>query len=392
MLSDVLAKKTRRVIGLMSGTSADGVDAALTTITGSGTDMHLILDAFVSIPFERSVHDRILEIASGVFGGAREICLMNALLGKLYLNACEAVCEEGGIDPKEVDLVGCHGQTVFHQPEPTAYLGEQIASTLQIGDPSILCEKLNAVVVSDFRVRDMAAGGQGAPLVPYAEYLMYRNSEKNIALQNIGGIGNITLLRKNCDLDEIIAFDTGPGNMLIDAAVMRLTDGKETYDKDGMHAAEYGCSEKLLQDLMQDGYLHKKPPKTSGREYYGKEFLDRVYEKAEKLSLSKGEVLRTLTRYTAETIAYSVREYLPVIPDRLVISGGGSMNPVLMADLRAALPEVEVLRNEDIGLSSDAKEAVAFAILANEAIEGNAGNVPSATGAAHRVVLGKIEQ
>ena len=172
MLSDILNKNVKKVIGLMSGTSADGVDAALTTISGCGMQTRVKLDAYVSIPFDAAVRRRILELASGTFGGTREICLMNALLGQLYYEACCVVCSKAGVDVHEIDLVGCHGQTVYHQPDTTEYLGRQVRSTLQIGDASIICEKMNVVLVSDFRVRDMAAGGQGAPLVPYTEFIL----------------------------------------------------------------------------------------------------------------------------------------------------------------------------------------------------------------------------
>lgn len=392
MLRDILNKNVKKVIGLMSGTSADGVDAALTTITGCGLKTRVVLDAYVSIPFDADVRERILDIASGTFGGAREICLMNALLGQLYYEACCAVCSKAGIDVREVDLVGCHGQTVYHQPEATEYVGRKVRSTLQIGDASVLCEKMDAVLVSDFRVRDMAAGGQGAPLVPYTEFLLYRSDTENIALQNIGGIGNITFIPANCGMDEMIAFDTGPGNMLIDQAMDRMTSGKETFDKGGNCAKRYRISESMLNKLLQDPYLRQKPPKTTGREYYGKSFMELVWSFAHECGICDGDVLRTLTRYTATTVAYSIEHYLPGIPDVLIVGGGGSYNLTLMQDLRELLPLIKVKTNEDFGISSDAKEAIAFAVLANETVCGNAGNVPSATGAAHPVILGKISQ
>ena len=392
MLSDILNKNVKKVIGLMSGTSADGVDAALTTISGCGMQTRVKLDAYVSIPFDAAVRRRILELASGTFGGTREICLMNALLGQLYYEACCVVCSKAGVDVHEIDLVGCHGQTVYHQPDTTEYLGRQVRSTLQIGDASIICEKMNVVLVSDFRVRDMAAGGQGAPLVPYTEFILYRSQTDNIALQNIGGIGNITFIPANCTMEDIIAFDTGPGNMLIDQAVERLTSGKEKFDKGGSYAKGYSISEKLLDKLLLDPYLLQKPPKTTGREYYGKKFMDQVWTFARECDISDGDVLRTLTRYTAATIAYSIHHYLTGSPDKLIIGGGGSYNLTLMRDLEELLPLTNVITNEDLGISSDAKEAIAFAILANETVCGNNGNVPSATGASHPVILGKISQ
>lgn len=391
-LTEVMNKSTKRVIGLMSGTSADGVDAALVRIDGHGMNSRIHQEAFLSIPFTKEVREAILAITRGDKGGSRELCLLGALLGQLYLEACQAVCKEAKISCEEVDLIGCHGQTVYHQPNPVEYLGRTIASTLQIGEPSLLCEKMGAIVVSDFRVRDMAAGGQGAPLVVYSEYLIYRSETDSIALQNIGGIGNITYLPAGCSMEEVIAFDTGPGNLLIDAGIARLTAGKKRYDEGGAMAACYPVDQRLLDYMMEDPYLKRKPPKTTGREYYDEVFLNKVYQQAGEWKVSDGEVLRTLTRYTAETIALSVRMFLPAMPKRLVIGGGGSYNLTLLSDIRQCLPTTEVVTNEELGFSSDAKEAVAFAILANEAIHGNGNNVPAATGADHTVIMGKISQ
>ncbi len=391
-LASLMQKEEKLAIGLMSGTSADGVDAALVHIKGHGLNTKLTPLAFVNQPFAPPVRQRILQLAAGSQGGSREFCLMNALLGQLYLQASLAVCEKAGIAPAQVDLAGCHGQTVYHQPVAAEYLGHSLRSTLQIGDFSLLCEELGAVTVSDFRVRDMAAGGQGAPLVPYTEYLLYRSNTEDIALQNIGGIGNISFLPAGGSLANTIAFDTGPGNVLMDAMMARMTQNKSGYDEGGKTAAAFAVSEELLAWLMQDEYLRQKPPKTTGREYYNQAFLERCLADAQALLLSEGSVLRTLTCYTASTIAQAVQTLLPKNPKKLIVGGGGSRNATLMAHLRSALPGVQVLTNEDIGLDSDAKEAVAFALLANEAIHGVCSNAPSATGAAHPVVLGKISQ
>lgn len=317
---------------------------------------------------------------------------MNMLLGELYLEACAQLCRQAGMDFSGIDLIGSHGQTVYHQPEKEAYLGRELAATYQIGDVSILCEKIGVPVVSDFRVRDMAAGGQGAPLVPYTEYLLYRQEGKDIALQNIGGMGNITFLPRDGSLAELTAFDTGPGNVLIDAAVERLSEGKLRYDEGGALAAKYPVSEELLDILLDDPYLRQKPPKTTGREKYGQTFLRELYRRAGALSLSDGEVLATVTRCTARTIAHAVRTHLPRLPELLIVGGGGSYNLTLLRGLRELLPEIRVVTNEDMGRDGDAKEAAAFALLANETIHGICNNAPAATGAGHPVVMGKISQ
>lgn len=391
-LSEIMQKKERLVIGLMSGTSADGVDAALVHMEGCGENTKLRLIAYISVPFEKDVREQILKIAEGNYGGSAELCRMNVRLGYLYLDACKRVCSAAKVKESSVDLVGCHGQTVYHQPSPEIYLGQALTSTLQIGDPSVICEGLGTIAVSDFRVRDMAAGGQGAPLVPYTEYLIYRDPGRNIALQNIGGIGNITYIPKGAGLGDVTAFDTGPGNMLIDAAVSRYSQGRLIFDQEGRIAASYAWDERLLTWLMEEPYLKEKPPKTTGRERYNRGFVEKVYTKAASLGVQEGEVLTTFTRYTALTIAFSVKEYLPAIPERLIVGGGGSYNLTLLRFLKELLPETEVVTNEEIGWNSDAKEAVAFAILANEAVSGMCNNAPGATGAAHPVIMGKISQ
>lgn len=378
-------------IGLMSGTSADGIDAVAVELTGYGTDTKVRQLGFVTVPFSDKARSRILSVAGGERIDSREICLLNFYLGKLHADACETVCRESGLKLSDIDFVGSHGQTVWHEPKAVSYLDAQVRATLQIGEPSVISERLGCPVVSDFRVRDMAAGGLGAPLVPYTEYLLYREKEKTVALQNIGGIGNITLLPANAGLSDILAFDTGPGNMVMDALATRMTGGKARYDAGGKLAASGKVSEELLTYLIEkDDFLRLPPPKTTGREYYGAAFVDALQAKGQALGLCDADILATATRYTAESIGIAVKNFCPVRPDRLIVGGGGSRNPVLLGHIADVLPGCEVLTNEDIGLDSDSKEAVAFAILANEALHGRCNNAPSATGAAHPVVMGKI--
>lgn len=404
-LQELLKKEEKLVIGLMSGTSADGVDAVLVRISGHGLDTKAEQIAFVSPPYSDEVRNRILQVAEGSFGGAREICLLNFLLGELFADACILLCEKAGIKTEDVDLIGTHGQTIYHIPVPEAYLGRDLTATLQIGEPSILCERIGAVTVSDFRVRDVAAGGLGAPLVPYTEFLLYSDPLHNVALQNIGGIGNITVLpaagrarsEKNASrlagaLEALTAFDTGPGNMVMDEIVSRMTGGRLRCDKDGEAAARGKVNVPLLEWMMQDGYLHQKPPKTTGRERYGRRYVDELMKKGACLRVSEEDLLTTATMFTAASIAYSIREYCEVNPERLIVGGGGSYNPTLMRMLRECLPEMKVLTNEDLGMDGAAKEAVAFAVLANETIYSQCNNATAATGARHPVVMGKISQ
>ena len=382
-------KSSLQIIGLMSGTSADGMDAALTEITGCGLDTRVKMLGFVSLPYPEPVRNEILRLASGTAGGSRDLALFSFLLGKISLDACLAVCRQAEIDPSTVDLVGSHGQTLYHQPVPVDYLGTPVRGTLQLGEPSVISEGLGCPVVSDFRVRDLAAGGQGAPLVPYAEYLLYRQENRTIGLQNIGGIGNLTLLPAHGRPEDTLAFDTGPGNMLIDQLMERFSEGKVHYDADGAFAASGQVSPALLSFLLSDPYLRRKPPKSTGREAYGTAYVNALLQEADRLGTPPQDVVATATMFTAECIRIGVRDFCPLQPDELIVGGGGSRNGMLMRYIRDAL-SVPVRTNEDLGYNSDAKEAVAFAILANECVHGICSNMPSVTGAAHPVVMGKI--
>lgn len=391
-LREQMEKKERLVIGLMSGTSADGVDAVLVKITGSSTNTKVQQLAFATTPFSDEVRRRILEVAGGEYGGSGEICRLSFLLGKIFADCCLALCEQAGVSPSDIDLVGSHGQTVWHIPEAEDYLGGLIRGTLQIGEPSLICEALGCVVVSDFRVRDMAAGGLGAPLVPYTEFLLYRDEQRDTALQNIGGIGNITCLPRGCGLSDVFAFDTGPGNMVMDQLVTRLTAGRQSYDEGGKLAAGGSVHQALLDWMLRDDYLRLPPPKTTGRERYGSGYVKALLDKASALGVSLTDTLATATCFTAACIERGVRDFFPRMPERLIVGGGGARNPTLMGHIRQLLPDTAVLCNEDLGFDGDAKEAVAFAVLANEALCGIANNAPGATGAAHPVVMGKITQ
>ena len=387
---NMIRKDTRLAIGLMSGTCTDGVDAALVQIKGSGTNTIVELLQFITIPYDLPLRTRLLEIASGKFCGSEEICKVNFLLGHLFAKACIAVCKMARIETSKIDFVGSHGHTIYHQPNPITYFGHSISSTLQIGEAAIISEIMGCPVIADLRVRDMAAGGLGAPLVPYTEYLLYSKKGQNIALQNIGGIGNITFLPANCIMEDILAFDTGPGNMIIDALVSIYTNNQFHYDNNGDIAKKGTINISLLNWLLQDNYIHSKPPKTTGREYYGADYVKTILHQASETKIGLEDIIATVTMFTAKSIEFGVVNNLPQIPDKLIVGGGGSQNKTLMAHIKACLPQCKVMTNEDVGLDSNAKEAVAFAVLANETLFGNYNNVPTATGARHSVVMGKI--
>lgn len=386
----LINKPSRLVIGFMSGTSADGIDAVLAEIHGHGTAARVKQRDFVFMPFEPEVRAEILRLAGGGAAAAADFCRMNFLLGELYCDAGRELCRHAGVRTEDIDLIGNHGQTFWHIPLEEKYLGHKLHGTLQLGEDAMLAEAFSCPVVGDFRVRDMAAGGLGAPLVPYTEFLLYRSETECVALQNIGGIGNISFLPAGCGLNDILAFDTGPGNMVMDAVTARMTDGTATYDAGGALAAHGHVNEKLLRRMMADPYIAQRPPKTTGRERYGADYVATLcaYAKAESIPLL--DVLATATRFTAECIAAAVRGFAPELPARLIVGGGGAMNETLMRHIRQLLPVCRVMANEELGFDGNAKEALAFAILANEAIFAHANNVPSVTGARHPVVMGKI--
>ena len=388
-LSEIAKKDSLNVIGLMSGTSLDGMDAALVRLTGFGLSTKVEFLGFLTLPYREEERAEILSLAGGEYGGTRRLSLFNFWLGQKALEACRAVCEAAGLPTEEVDLVGSHGQTLYHLPVAADYLGQKLTATLQLGEASVIAEGLGCPVVSDFRVRDMAAGGQAAPLVPYTEFLLYRSEEKTIGLQNIGGIGNLTVLPRACAMKDVYAFDTGPGNMVIDQLASYYTDGKLRWDVDGLMAARGQVNEALLLRMLDDPYLGKQPPKTTGREYYGADYVASLVEYAKNAQMKPEDVVATATRFTAECIALSWERYCPERPEVMIIGGGGAHNPTLMRVLRERLP-IQIITNEDLGLNGDAKEAVAFAILANECVHESCNNVPGVTGARHPVVMGKI--
>jgi anhydro-N-acetylmuramic acid kinase len=383
-------KESRLVAGLMTGTSLDGVDTALVEIVGSGLFTRVKLRKFVSVPFESAVREELLKVASGKLISSQTVSQLNFLLGILYSEAVSKLCREARVDVTQLDLIGSHGQTIFHQSEPSSFCGRQIASTLQIGEASFLAEKTGATIISAFRPRDMAAGGKGAPLIPYVDYLLFRDQRLGRVLLNIGGIANITSIPAAAKMSQVKAFDTGPGNMVMDALVRRFTHGERKFDARGDMARSGSVIPDLLDHLLAMGYFSRRPPKTAGREQFGESFAATLLERA---ILHKVEdVVRTAAEVTVCSIATAIESF--VIPeahiDQLIVSGGGARNEFLVARLRALLPQLEVLYSGDLGIPADAKEAIGFAILANETFDLHAGNVPSATGAHHPVVLGKV--
>jgi anhydro-N-acetylmuramic acid kinase len=377
-LVELRARPSRLVVGLLSGTSADGTDAALCEIEGSGETTRLTTRAFVTTPFSRSLRERIFRLADA---DASELCDLDVLLGEAFADAACAVCDAASVPLAAVHLIGSHGQTAVHHPRSAGKLG----ATLQIGEAAVIAERVGCPVVSDFRVRDVAAGGEGAPLVPLVDHLLFRKPGTPRALQNIGGIANVTLVRER--LDDLVAFDNGPGNMPLDAVARAVSGGVEAFDRGGARAARGTIDRALLEELHRHPYLLQPLPKSTGRETFGKDF---IYPLLARYGARLDDLLATLTRFVAEAIARSYREALPVPPAEVFVSGGGALNPVLMAHLRETLAPIPVETSAALGVDPEAKEAIAFAVLANETLFGRPGNVPSVTGAAGPRVLGKI--
>ena len=375
----------------------DGIDAALVRITGLGLQANLRLIQYETYPYPPSVRKRLLKAARK--GRVDEICHLNFYLGELFAQAAIKLITKAGVSPREIDLIGSHGQTIQHLPDETRENGLRIRSTLQIAEPSVIAERTGITTVADFRPRDIAAGGQGAPLTPYLHWILFHHPERPRAVVNIGGISNITYLPAKGDSTKILAFDTGPGNMLIDGVMQQSSGGRRRMDRNGVNASRGKVEEELLKRLMRHSFIRQAPPKTTGREAFGEEFVREVIRSAKRSSIRVQDILATVTAFTAQSIALNCRRFILPKADlpagqaglaEVIVGGGGARNNTLMAMLREALSPIPVLTFEAFDLDSKAIEAMAFALLAYEAILGEPNNPPAATGARRPVVMGKI--
>jgi len=374
----------------MSGTSLDGIDAALVKISNNGSDTEIELINFITIPYPNELRDKLLENSLPGGGTVEDICRLNFLIADYYVDAVSNLCDRSEIQVSELDLIGSHGQTIQHLPEAEKFFGKNIQSTLQLGEPSVIATKTGIVTVGNFRSADMAIGGQGAPLVPYFDFLLFASKTINRILLNIGGIANVTVLPKNISSFDILAFDTGPGNMVINALMKKFYNRE--YDEDGEVASQGNISQELLEKLKQFYYFTKAVPKSTGREDFGKSFVDEILSVSEQLKLCSDDIITTATELTALTIADALRlTNLPLNKvDELIVSGGGAFNKFLMKSLTKFFRYSDVLASDKFGIPVDAKEAICFAVLANETIHGNPTNLPSVTGAKRETVLGSI--
>jgi anhydro-N-acetylmuramic acid kinase len=382
-------RTTHRIVGLMSGTSADAVDAALVRLEGAGEQVTFHLEAYRETPLDPALRADVLDVAQAAVVAPEALMRLDAALGECFAAAALDLIASARTDPNAIDAIGCHGQTIRHVPR---HAGDGVALSLQIGSADVIAERTGLAVVSGFRGRDTAAGGEGAPLVPLVDWALFRDATESRALLNLGGMANVTLLPAGAPLTDVIAFDIGPGNAVLDALVRAMTEGVERHDAGGVRARRGKASVALLEELLTDPFFAMPPPRSTGRERFGDAYALKVREIGRGLGLSDDDLIATAVQLTAASIEHAFEHFIAPRggADAVYLSGGGIQNPSLVAAIKRRLEPVPVKPADDLGVPAAAKEAVAFAYLAHRTLEGTPGNVPGATGAAHPVVLGHI--
>ncbi|MFN2340949.1 MAG: anhydro-N-acetylmuramic acid kinase [Halanaerobium sp.] len=381
---------SKNVIGLMSGTSVDGIDAALVRIEEQDESLSVEIVDFISLPYQKIFKEKIFKAADPEKSRVQAIAELNIELAAKFVEAVFELLKDSSYSVREIDLIASHGQTIYHNVRDKNKI-----ATLQIGSGAVIAQKTSITTVCNFRMRDLAAGGEGAPLIPYVDHLLYTSPTKNRVLQNIGGIANFTYLPAAAEFKEIKGSDNGPGNMLIDYAVKILTENQFDYDKDGQMAAQGKIDQKLLNFMLEHPFISKDIPKSSGRQDFGESYAREIIELAQQNNLEANDIIATITAFTAEVVVDSYQRFLGSQIDEIIISGGGSYNKFLVAKIRELsqqniAAEIQVLTLEDIAQSSEAKEAAAFAVLGYQTLKGRNNNVPAATGAKKAVILGDI--
>ncbi len=386
----LVSKPERIVAGLMSGTSVDGVDCAIVRLSGSGLALEMETLSFLSTPYPDELRDQLLRNSEDDTSSVRELSQLNFRVAHALADAVRAGINAASMTLEDLDLIGSHGHTVHHVPDAEPVAGVAIRSTLQIGDPSVLAHLLNIPVVGDIRVADMALGGQGAPLVTYADYVLLRSDTADRAVLNIGGIANVTLIQAGTGPDSVLAFDTGPGNMVIDALAQRLFG--RAFDDAGGIAESGSVCEPLLTEFVNDAYYERPPPKSTGREKYGTTFVDGFLERSRHYGCSDEDTIATAAELTVATVALGIERFASFSGKTydLVVAGGGVHNRALMKGFRSRLPEAHVTTSDALGVPADAREAIAFAIFAHETVNGWPTSMPSVTGASRPALQGKI--
>ncbi|MCX7829478.1 MAG: anhydro-N-acetylmuramic acid kinase [Acidobacteria bacterium] len=391
MLAKIREKTERIIIGINSGTSADGIDAAIVKIRNSGLESEIEVIGFEKYPYSPSLSQRLNKDIGQNSAGAAELCIISSYLGELFAYSAKSIAKKYSVPFEDIDAIGMHGQTIYHHPEPLAFPGYQITGTMQIGNAAIVAERTGKIVVSDFRSRDMAVGGQGAPLVAYLDFVLFSHRARGRILLNIGGVANATGIPASSPLDSIIAFDTGPGNALIDAAVFHFSEGKKSFDENGVIAKQGVVIKELLKKLLSHPYFKKDPPKSLDKETFGRQYFQKLIK--ENPSLPPANTVATLTEFTIKTISLGIKEHIVQKDhsyEEIIVSGGGANNKAILDGLKANFPNLVVNTIDDYPILGKAKEAVLYAFLANETLMNKKGNVPSATGAKKPVILGSI--
>jgi anhydro-N-acetylmuramic acid kinase len=388
-LVELQNKESLKIIGLMSGTSCDGVDIALIDIKGAGTSISYKLLHSYHKAYSPTQKKYLLDTLESGKIDLKSISQLNFYLANVWVEAIKEMLIKEKLDAREIDLIGSHGQTMYHLPVAENFIDGQISSTFQIGDPAVLAQLSGIMTIGDFRVADVALGGPGAPLVPYVDWLLFSKLKRNVLVLNIGGIANFTFIPENGQKEGVLAFDTGPGNMLIDQLMQRLYE--LPFDKNGEKASLGKFSDRLFDYLLKvDLFPAQAPPKSTGREHYGKDFILALLKKALRRRIPEPDVIHTVSKYTAYTVWQAAEKFVKQDIKEIYVGGGGCHNQFLMNTLSEYFVSVKVKRSGDIGLNEDYKEAICFAILANELIRGNHSNLSSVTGATRPAFLGKV--
>lgn len=384
-LDSIISKKNKLAVGLISGTSMDGIDTALLKISGCSIDTEIEIIDFLCPRYSTRSKNALENIETNF--SIQKLSDLNFAIGKEFSNAASEIIKKNGFKNSQIDFIGSHGQTVFHKPPS---LNNNVTSTLQIGEIDVICEETGITTVGDFRTKDLASGGEAAPFIPYFDFVCFSKLGKNIIAQNIGGIANCTLVTS--DWNDLIAFDSGPGNSLLDSVIHLATDGEKSFDNNGELASKGSVNEKLLQQLLQNPYFKLSPPKSTGKELFGIKMSKDILQVPKKEKIKINDLLCTLVEFTSETIVSSYENF--IFPyhkvEEVILSGGGSHNLFLVDRLKKKLKGIKVSLSNKYKIPVDAKEAAGFALFANEALHGNCTNISKITGAKNKNILGKI--
>ena len=391
MLSKIREKEERIIIGINTGTSADGIDTALVRIKNCGLEAEIEIIGYETYPYSPTLRQRLLNDMGQASAGAAELCIISSYLAEIFAYSAKALCKKLSFPFEDVDAIGMHGQTIYHHPEPLSFPGYKITGTMQIGNPALLAERTGKIVVSDFRSRDMAVGGQGAPLTSYLDYILFNHRARGRVLLNIGGVANATGIPADSPPEKVIAFDTGPGNAMIDSAMHYFTKGEKGFDENGNFAKQGKVNEQLLLKLLSHTYFKKSPPKSLDKETFGKNFCLKLIK--ENPQITPIDFVATLTQFTINTICGGIKEFIlskDSSYEELVVFGGGHKNGFIMKGIKENFLKLSINSEEDYPILGRGKEAVLFAFLANETLMNRCGNLPSATGASKPVILGNV--